>query len=66
MNQTLTEHHIAQYNILLIGDQTVNQTKHAWQHGKLQPEELNTKFIKLNKTVNWTPHCTTYRTYTLE
>ena len=29
MNQTLTEHHIAQYNILLIEDQTVNQTKHA-------------------------------------
>ena len=27
MNQTLTEHHIAQYNILLIEDQTVNQTK---------------------------------------
>ena len=25
MNQTLTEHHIAQYNILLIEDQTVNQ-----------------------------------------
>ena len=31
MNQTLTEHHIAQYNILLIEDQTVNQTKHAYQ-----------------------------------
>ena len=29
MNQTFTEHHIAQYNILLIEDQTVNQTKHA-------------------------------------
>ena len=29
MNQTLTKHHIAQYNILLIEDQTVNQTKHA-------------------------------------
>ena len=29
MNQTLTEHHIAQYSILLIEDQTVNQTKHA-------------------------------------
>ena len=29
MNQTLTEHHIEQYNILLIEDQTVNQTKHA-------------------------------------
>ena len=29
MNQTLTEHRIAQYNILLIEDQTVNQTKHA-------------------------------------
>ena len=26
MNQTLTEHHIAQYNILVIEDQTVNQT----------------------------------------
>ena len=26
MNQTLTEHHIAQYNILLIEDQIVNQT----------------------------------------
>ena len=31
MNQTLTEHHIAQYNKLLIEDQTVNQTKHASQ-----------------------------------
>ena len=31
MNQTLTEHHIPQYNILLIEDQTVNQTKHAKQ-----------------------------------
>ena len=29
MIQTLTKHHIAQYNILLIEDQTVNQTKHA-------------------------------------
>ena len=28
MNQTLTEPHIAQYNILLIEDQIVNQTKH--------------------------------------
>ena len=29
MNQTSTEHHIEQYNILLIEDQTVNQPKHA-------------------------------------
>jgi len=29
MNQTLAEHHIAQYNILLIEDHKVNQTKHA-------------------------------------
>ena len=35
MNQTLTEHHIAQYNILLIEDQTVNQTKHAEQLGNI-------------------------------
>ena len=90
------------YNIL--EDQTVNQTKHAWQLGniaivfvshvfckekirfishmedntKLHPEELNITFAELNQTVNWTrqlinktvnkwaPHCTTYRTYTLE
>ena len=34
MNQTLTEHHIAQYNILLIEDRTVNQTvnyNQLWQ-----------------------------------
>ena len=78
MNQTLTEHHIAQYNILLIEDQTVNQTKHAWEVGKLHPEELNITFAELNQTVNWTqqlinqtvnkraPHCMTYKTYTLE
>ena len=35
MNQTLTEHHIAQYNILLIDDQTVNQTKHAYKLGNI-------------------------------
>ena len=35
MNQTLTEHYIAQYNILLIEDQTVNQTKHAYQLGNI-------------------------------
>ena len=35
MNQTLTEHHIAQYNILLIEDQTVNQTKNAEQLGNM-------------------------------
>ena len=35
MNQTLIEHHIAQYNILLIEDQTVNQTKHAYQLGNI-------------------------------
>ena len=66
MNQMLTEHHIAKYNILLIEDQTVNQTKHAWEVGKLHPEELNITFAELNQTVNWTPHCMTYRTYTLE
>ena len=44
MNQTLTENHIAQYNILLIEDQTVYQTKHALQLGKLHPEELNITF----------------------
>ena len=38
MNQTLTEHHIAQYNILLIEDQTVNQTKHALQLGNIAIE----------------------------
>ena len=31
MNQTLTEKHIAQYNILVIEDQIVKQTKHAEQ-----------------------------------
>ena len=31
MNQTLTEHNIAQYNILLVEDQIVNQIKHAEQ-----------------------------------
>ena len=31
MNQTLTEHHIAQYNILLTEVQIVNQTKNAYQ-----------------------------------
>ena len=35
MNEMLTEHHIAQYNILLIEDQTVNQTKHAQQLGNI-------------------------------
>ena len=35
MNQILTEHHIAQYNIILIEDQTVNQTKHAEQLGNI-------------------------------
>ena len=35
MNQTLTEHHIAQYNILLIEDQTAKQTKHAKQLGNI-------------------------------
>ena len=35
MNQTLTKHHIAQYNILLIEYQTVNQTKHALQLGNI-------------------------------
>ena len=29
MNQMLTEHHIAQYNILLIEDHTANQTVSA-------------------------------------
>ena len=52
MNQTLTEHHIAQYNILLIEDRTVNQTKHGRQLGKLHLEELNITFAKLNQTVN--------------
>ena len=35
MNQTLTKHHIAQYNILLMEDLTVNQTKHAQQLGNM-------------------------------
>ena len=35
MNQTLTEQHTAQYNILLIEEQTVNQTKHAYQLGNI-------------------------------
>ena len=35
MNQTLTEDHIAQYNILLIEDQTANQIKHAYQLGNI-------------------------------
>ena len=35
MNQTLTEHHTTQYNILLIEDQIVNQTKHASQLGNI-------------------------------
>ena len=35
MNQMLTEHHTAQYNILLKEDQTVNQTKHAKQLGNI-------------------------------
>ena len=35
MNQTLTENRIAQYNILLIEDQIVNQTKHASQPGNI-------------------------------
>ena len=50
MNQTLTEHHIAQYNILLIEDQTVNQTvnynqiqfiPHMLYNNRMQPEQLN-------------------------
>ena len=45
MNQTLSEHPIAQYNILLIEDQTVKQTKHAGQLGKLHPEELNICYL---------------------
>ena len=52
MNQTLTEHHIAQYNILLTEDRTVNQTKHTRQLGKLHPKELNITFVELNQTVN--------------
>ena len=35
MNQTLTEHHIAQYNILLTEDQTVSQIKHAYPAGHI-------------------------------
>ena len=47
-------------------------------NAKLQPEELNITFGELNETVNKrrqlinktvnkrAPHCTTYRTYTLE
>ena len=52
MNQTLTEHHIAKYNILLTEDRIVNQTKHARKLGKLHPEELNITFAELNQTVN--------------
>ena len=52
MNQMLTEHHIAEYNILVMDDRTVNQTKHACQLGKLHPEELNITFAELNQTVN--------------
>ena len=52
MNQMLTEHHIAQYNILLIEDQIVNLTKHALQLGTLHYEELNITFAELNQTVN--------------
>ena len=35
MNQMLTKHHIAQYNIFLIEDQIVNQTKHAYKLGNI-------------------------------
>ena len=35
MNQALTQHHIAHYNILIIEDQTVNQTKQAYQLGNI-------------------------------
>ena len=52
MNQMLTEHHIAQYNILLTKDRTINQTKHARQLGKLHLEDLNITFAELNQIVN--------------
>ena len=35
MNQTLTKHHTAQYNILLIEDRTVSQSKNAYQLGNV-------------------------------
>ena len=52
MNQTLTEHHIAQYNILLIEDQTVNQTKHAWQLGNIAIVFVSHVFCKKNRFIS--------------
>ena len=52
MNQTLTEHHIAQYNILVIEDQTVSQTSMLNNLEILHPKELNITFAKLNQEVN--------------
>ena len=48
MNQTLSEHHIAQYSILLIEDQTVNQTKHAWQLGNIAIVFVSHVFLMIN------------------
>ena len=55
MNQTLTEHHIAQYNILLIEDQTVNQTKHAEQLGNIAIVFVSHVFstTKFNLFLTW-------------
>ena len=53
MNQMLTEHHIAQYNILLIEDQTVNQTvnynqiqfiPHMLYNNRMHPQFCKDKF----------------------
>ena len=61
MNQTLTEHHIAQYNILLIEDQRFNQTVaivlvcHVFTTAKFNLfltwytiTECNQNFVKIN------------------
>ena len=55
MNQTLTEHHIAQYNILLIEDHTVNHTKHAYELGNISIVFVSHVFTtaKFNLFLTW-------------